>query len=81
MRVLQRPLSMAKSKQKTGRVWKNATKLPVFRIAKLTLALKPAPNVENQPCIQLSSRNLGQMCSQSPPVPFHPELFQVKSKC
>jgi hypothetical protein len=49
-------------------------------MAKPAPAHRLAPNVEKGFNYSLSSRNLGQMRSQSPFVAFHPELFQVKSK-
>ena len=59
---------------------KPAAKLSVFCMTKPALVFKPAP-VEKGFNYSLSSRNLGQMRSQSSLVTFHPELFQVKSKC
>ena len=50
-------------------------------MAKPAPAHRLAPNVEKGFNYSLSSRNLGQMRSQSSLVTFHPELFQVKSKC
>ena len=70
-----------KGQRKARDCGKPAAKLSVFCMAKPALASEPAPNVEKGFNYSLSSRNLGQMRSQSSLVTFHPELFQVKSKC
>ena len=80
MKILQRSQFLRKKAKETGRLWKSIHKSPGFCMAKPALSLRPAPNVEKRFNYSLRSRNFGQMRSQSPFVPFHPELFQVKSK-
>ena len=81
MRILQRSQFLLSRAEKTERMWKTRHKSLGFCIAKPAPAHRLAPNVEKRFNYSLRSRNLGQMRSQSPFVTFHPELFQVKSKC
>lgn len=81
MEILQRAFLNEKKQRKAERLWKTIRNSLGFCIAKPALAFKPAPNVENAVMFRLRSPNFRQMCSQSPFIPFHPEFFQVKSKC
>ena len=81
MKILQRVFLSKKRKRKAERLWKTCHNLSFFCIAKPALAFKPAPNVEYAVVFWLSCPYFRQMRSQSPFIPFHPELFQVKSKC
>ena len=81
MRILERTLFLPKKCRKPGDCGKQAAHLPDFCITKEALVAEPALNVGNSLLFPLSSRNFGQMRLQSPFIPFHPELFQVKSEC
>lgn len=81
MEILQRAFFSKKRMQIAERLWKTIRKSLGFCIAKQALAFKPAPNAENAIVLRLRCPNFRQMCSQSPFIPFHPELFQVKCKC